>query len=67
MVRRTERDNGPVPSPHHRFRMLMEDAAFQWMRPVSHLITKIDEATVVIDFRNATGDKGRMSDKVWKL
>jgi UDP-N-acetyl-D-glucosamine dehydrogenase len=27
----------------------------------------VDEASVVVDFRNATGDKGRASDKVWKL
>jgi UDP-N-acetyl-D-glucosamine dehydrogenase len=27
----------------------------------------VDRARVVVDFRNATGDKGRASEKVWKL
>jgi UDP-N-acetyl-D-glucosamine dehydrogenase len=27
----------------------------------------VDEAQLVVDFRNATGGKGRSSDKVWKL
>jgi UDP-N-acetyl-D-glucosamine dehydrogenase len=27
----------------------------------------VDRAKVVVDFRNATGEKGRASDKVWKL
>jgi UDP-N-acetyl-D-glucosamine dehydrogenase len=27
----------------------------------------VDRARVVVDFRNATGDKGRESEKVWKL
>jgi UDP-N-acetyl-D-glucosamine dehydrogenase len=27
----------------------------------------VDEEAVIVDFRNATGDKGRLSDKVWKL
>ncbi|MDQ3066835.1 MAG: nucleotide sugar dehydrogenase [Actinomycetota bacterium] len=27
----------------------------------------IDSGPVIVDFRNATGDKGRLSDKVWKL
>jgi UDP-N-acetyl-D-glucosamine dehydrogenase len=27
----------------------------------------VDSNAVIVDFRNATGDKGRLSDKVWKL
>ena len=27
----------------------------------------VDDAHVVVDFRNATGEKGRKSEKVWKL
>ena len=27
----------------------------------------VDQAQLVVDFRNATGEKGRRSDKVWKL
>ncbi len=27
----------------------------------------VDEDAVIVDFRNATGEKGRLSDKVWKL
>jgi UDP-N-acetyl-D-glucosamine dehydrogenase len=27
----------------------------------------VDESAVIVDFRNATGEKGRQSDKVWKL
>ena len=27
----------------------------------------VEQAQVVVDFRNATGEKGRLSDKVWKL
>jgi UDP-N-acetyl-D-glucosamine dehydrogenase len=27
----------------------------------------VDSDPVIVDFRNATGDKGRLSDKVWKL
>jgi UDP-N-acetyl-D-glucosamine dehydrogenase len=27
----------------------------------------VDGDTVIVDFRNATGDKGRTSDRVWKL
>ena len=27
----------------------------------------VDESAVIVDFRNATGEKGRLSDKVWKL
>ena len=27
----------------------------------------VDDGAVIVDFRNATGEKGRTSDKVWKL
>jgi UDP-N-acetyl-D-glucosamine dehydrogenase len=27
----------------------------------------VDDGAVIVDFRNATGEKGRLSDKVWKL
>ena len=27
----------------------------------------VDGDAVIVDFRNATGEKGRTSDKVWKL
>jgi UDP-N-acetyl-D-glucosamine dehydrogenase len=27
----------------------------------------VDSSAVIVDFRNATGEKGRVSDKVWKL
>jgi UDP-N-acetyl-D-glucosamine dehydrogenase len=27
----------------------------------------VDHGAVIVDFRNATGEKGRLSDKVWKL
>ncbi len=27
----------------------------------------VDQADLVVDLRNATGEKGRDSDKVWKL
>jgi UDP-N-acetyl-D-glucosamine dehydrogenase len=27
----------------------------------------VDDGPVIVDFRNATGDKGRLSEKVWKL
>src|SRR6188768_3202717 len=27
----------------------------------------VDDGVVIVDFRNATGEKGRLSDKVWKL
>ena len=27
----------------------------------------VDDSAVIVDFRNATGEKGRLSDKVWKL
>jgi UDP-N-acetyl-D-glucosamine dehydrogenase len=27
----------------------------------------VDDGAVIVDFRNATGEKGRKSDKVWKL
>jgi UDP-N-acetyl-D-glucosamine dehydrogenase len=27
----------------------------------------LDDSAVIVDFRNATGEKGRLSDKVWKL
>ena len=27
----------------------------------------VEEASVVVDFRNATGTKGRENPKVWKL
>ena len=27
----------------------------------------VDGGAVIVDFRNATGEKGRQSDKVWKL
>ena len=27
----------------------------------------VDDDAVIVDFRNATGEKGRLSDKVWKL
>jgi UDP-N-acetyl-D-glucosamine dehydrogenase len=27
----------------------------------------VDDGAVIVDFRNATGEKGRASDKVWKL
>ena len=27
----------------------------------------VDSSAVIVDFRNATGEKGRTSDKVWKL
>ena len=27
----------------------------------------VDGDTVIVDFRNATGEKGRTSDRVWKL
>ena len=27
----------------------------------------VDGDTVIVDFRNATGAKGRASDRVWKL
>ena len=27
----------------------------------------VDHGAVIVDFRNATGEKGRTSDKVWKL
>ena len=27
----------------------------------------VDDGAVVVDFRNATGDKGRGAPKVWKL
>jgi len=27
----------------------------------------VDNGAVIVDFRNATGEKGRLSDKVWKL
>ena len=29
--------------------------------------TLVDDGAVIVDFRNATGEKGRLSDKVWKL
>jgi UDP-N-acetyl-D-glucosamine dehydrogenase len=27
----------------------------------------VDDSAVIVDFRNATGEKGRLSEKVWKL
>jgi len=27
----------------------------------------VEDGVVVVDFRNATGDAGRTSDRVWKL
>ena len=27
----------------------------------------VDGGAVIVDFRNATGEKGRPSEKVWKL
>ena len=27
----------------------------------------VDDGAVIVDFRNATGEKGRLSEKVWKL
>jgi UDP-N-acetyl-D-glucosamine dehydrogenase len=27
----------------------------------------VEQAQLVVDFRNATGERGRRSDKVWKL
>jgi hypothetical protein len=40
-----EKDRGAVPGANARFKLLLEDPAFQWLRPLSSVITKIDEAT----------------------
>ena len=40
---RYERQHGRVDSPHQMLRLLMQDPAFAWLRPVSALIVQADE------------------------
>ena len=39
-----EKTVGPIPSPNHFLKLLMEDPWFAWLQPVSQLIISIDEA-----------------------
>ena len=39
-----EKTVGPITSPNHFLRLLMEDPWFAWLQPLSQLIISIDEA-----------------------
>jgi hypothetical protein len=39
-----ESTHGPVGGPANLFRLLVDDPAFQWLRPLSETIVAIDEA-----------------------
>ena len=39
-----EETHGTISNPHALFRLLVEEPAFQWLRPLSETIVSIDEA-----------------------
>ena len=56
--------HGPVKSPYELYSLVMNDASFQWLRPVSGLMATLDE---VLDAKDRTLTEQNVTDVKFAL